>query len=61
MHDGLVDALLEAGIKPWVAPYHWDLPQTLQKKGGWQNEGTARAFGAYAKQMAEHFKGRVTH
>lgn len=61
MYDGLVDALLEAGIQPWVTLYHWDLPQALQNRGGWQNEETARAFGAYAKQVAEHFKGRVKH
>lgn len=61
MYDGLVDALLEAGVQPWVTLYHWDLPQALQNKGGWQNQDTARAFGTYAKQVAEHFKGRVKH
>ena len=60
-YDGLVDALLEAGVQPWVTLYHWDLPQTLQDRGGWQNEDTARAFGAYARRVADHFKGRVTH
>ncbi len=60
-YDGIVDALLEAGIQPWITLYHWDLPQALQNRGGWQNEDTARAFGAYAKRVAEHFKGRVTH
>lgn len=61
MYDGLVDALLDAGIQPWVTLYHWDMPQALQNKGGWQNEDTARAFGAYARQVAGHFKGRVKH
>lgn len=60
-YDGLVDALLEAGIQPWATLYHWDLPQALQNRGGWQNEDTARAFGRYAQQVAEHFKGRVRH
>ncbi|MDE7219288.1 MAG: beta-glucosidase [Oscillospiraceae bacterium] len=60
-YDGLVDALREAGIEPWVTLYHWDLPQALQNKGGWQNEDTARAYAAYAAKAAEHFKGRVTH
>lgn len=60
-YDGIVDALLKAGVEPWVTLYHWDLPQALQNKGGWQNEETARAFGVYAKKIAEHWKGRVTH
>ena len=59
-YDGLVDALLDAGIEPWVTLYHWDLPQALQDKGGWQNGDTARAYAAYAAKMGAHFKGRVT-
>ena len=54
------DALLDAGIEPWVTLYHWDLPQALQDKGGWQNGDTARAYAAYAAKMGAHFKGRVT-
>ena len=60
-YDQIVDALLEAGIEPWITLYHWDLPQTLQNQGGWQNAGTARAFAGYAARMGERFKGRVTH
>ena len=58
-YDTLVDALLEAGIEPYVTLYHWDLPQALEEKGGWRSEETARAFASYAAKMAEHFKGRV--
>ena len=58
-YDALVDALLEAGIEPYVTLYHWDLPQALEAKGGWRNIDTARAFAKYAAKMAEHFNGRV--
>lgn len=58
-YDALVDRLLAEGIQPYVTLYHWDLPQALEDKGGWQNIGTARAFGRYAAVVAEHFKGRV--
>lgn len=60
-YDALVDALLENGIEPYVTLYHWDLPQALENRGGWQNIATARAFGRYAAAVAEHFRGRVRH
>ena len=60
-YDRLVDALLEAGVQPWVTLYHWDLPQALQDQGGWQSEETVQRYTAYEKQVAEHFKGRVRH
>lgn len=60
-YDALVDGLLAAGIRPYATLYHWDLPQALEDKGGWQNIGTARAFGRYARIVADHFRGRVRH
>ena len=58
-YDGLVDALLEAGVQPWATLYHWDFPQVLQNRGGWQNKDTAQAFGVYALRAAERCKRQV--
>ena len=58
-YDRLIDALREANIEPWVTLYHWDLPQALQTRGGWQNPRTADAFARYARETAERFRGRV--
>ncbi|HKE52915.1 MAG TPA: family 1 glycosylhydrolase, partial [Actinomycetes bacterium] len=44
----LVDTLLEAGIKPVLTLYHWDLPQGLQDAGGWPSRDTALRFADYA-------------
>jgi len=58
-YNRLIDALLEAGIKPLATLYHWDLPQPLQDKGGWANRETVAAFKDYATACAEAFGDRV--
>jgi beta-glucosidase len=57
----LVDALLEAGIEPFPTLYHWDLPQALQDKGGWQSRDTAQAFADYAGYVAAKLGDQVKH
>ena len=47
-YDRLVDELLAAGIEPFAALFHWDLPQALQDEGGWLARATAEAFAEYA-------------
>lgn len=60
-YSRLVDELLAAGIEPFATLYHWDLPQALQDKGGWQSRETALAFAEYAGYMAEKLSDRVGH
>jgi len=60
-YERLVDVLLEAGIKPWVTLYHWDLPQTLEDLGGWPARATADAFVRYAEALGQRLGDRVQH
>jgi beta-glucosidase len=60
-YDSLVDALLEAGIEPFITLYHWDLPQALQDKGGWGERDTAEAFIEYTAAVAGRLGDRVRH
>ncbi len=60
-YSKLVDALLEAGITPYVTLYHWDLPQALQDRGGWFNREIADWFAAYAGIVGRHLGDRVRH
>ena len=58
-YNRLINALIAAGIEPMVTLYHWDLPQTLEDKGGWANRETALAFADYAAACAEAFGDRI--
>lgn len=58
-YEALVDELLAQGITPLVTLYHWDLPSALNDKGGWMNRDIIKAFGRYARIVAERFGSRV--
>ncbi|WP_326693570.1 GH1 family beta-glucosidase [Streptomyces sp. NBC_01766] len=58
-YDRLVDGLLEAGITPFPTLYHWDLPQSLQDRGGWPARETAEHFAEYAAVVAQRLGDRV--
>jgi beta-glucosidase/6-phospho-beta-glucosidase/beta-galactosidase len=61
-YDGLIDALLNAGIHPVVTLYAWDLPLVLQvERDGWLSEATASAFVEYASLCFARFGDRVKH
>ena len=56
----LTDALVEAGIRPFCTLYHWDLPQSLEERGGWPNRDLAGYYADYAGLMAKHLGDRIT-
>ena len=58
-YSDLVDELLAAGIEPFLTIYHWDLPQALQDKGGWQNSDSIAWFEEYCTVLYKKLKGRV--
>jgi beta-glucosidase len=60
-YRAVVDAMLAAGIEPYCTLYHWDLPQALQDKGGWENRDTALAFADYAGYVASQLGDRIHH
>lgn len=55
----LVDELHDAGIRPWLTLYHWDLPQALEDAGGWTNRDTAYRFAEYAATVHDAIGDRV--
>ena len=59
-YSRLVDALLEAGIRPFCTIYHWDLPQALEDMGGWPNRDLADYYADFSAILARHLGDRVT-
>jgi len=60
-YDRLIDECLEKGIQPWITLYHWDLPLTLEKKGGWTNRDTVQHYCDYAIFALKKYGDRVQH
>jgi beta-glucosidase len=58
-YNRLIDTCLEKKIQPWVTLYHWDLPQALEKKGGWTNRDILGWFEEYSFIASKHFGDRV--
>ena len=51
----VINELLENDIEPFATAYHWDLPQTLQDKGGWANRDIVNIFADYTGALVEEF------
>ncbi|MGX7393551.1 GH1 family beta-glucosidase [Carnobacterium mobile] len=60
-YNDLINECLKYNIIPFVTLYHWDLPQKLEKNGGWTAERTLKAFEQYADTCFKAFGDRVKH
>jgi len=58
-YDKLINELLANEIEPVVTLFHWDLPSSLQKVGGWESPEVVEAYLNYATLMFNHFGDRV--
>jgi beta-glucosidase len=55
----VMDAVHEAGIRPFCTLYHWDLPQWAEDKGGWPNRDLAGYFADYAGILARQLGDQI--
>lgn len=60
-YNRVIDYCIQQGIEPWITLYHWDLPHTLELKGGWTNREIIDWFSSYVTACAKHFGDRVKH
>ncbi|RWR01861.1 6-phospho-beta-glucosidase [[Pantoea] beijingensis] len=57
----LIDELVRHDIEPLVTLYHFDLPWTLEEKGGWTNPATIAAFERFSRTAFELYGDRVKY
>jgi len=57
----MIKSLRALKIEPIVTINHFTLPLWLVRKGGWIGEGSERAFGAFAKKVAEELGEDITY
>ncbi|ACT96069.1 GH1 family beta-glucosidase [Dyadobacter fermentans] len=60
-YNRLIDRSIALDIEPWITLYHWDLPQILEKSGGWKNRRVVEWFAEYTAVCAHAFGDRVRH
>jgi len=58
-YSNLVDELLANEIMPYATLFHWDLPQTLQDKGGLASRDTVDSFLEYVEVVTSRLGDRV--
>jgi len=58
-YNRVIDYCIKQGIEPWVTLYHWDLPHTLELKGGWTNREIVTWFTEFVTVCAQNFGDRV--
>ncbi|WP_058485561.1 GH1 family beta-glucosidase [Defluviitalea phaphyphila] len=60
-YEKLVDALIEAGIEPYITLFHWDYPYELYKRGQWLNPKSSNWFEEYVTVVLKRLGSKVRY
>lgn len=58
-YDELINALLEAGIKPMITLHHFSHPMWFERKGGFDKEANIEDFVRFSAKVFERYGDRV--
>ena len=60
-YSSLIDECISHGIEPLVTMFHFDLPDALEKKGGWSRRESVDEFVNFARILFENYGSRVKY
>ena len=60
-YNNVINECLKYNIEPLVTMFHFDLPQALEERGGWEKRESIDWFVNFAKVMFENFGDRVKY
>ncbi len=55
----VIDECLKLGLIPYITLYHWDMPASLEKEGGWTSHLLLQWFSRYVTFCVEEFGDKV--
>lgn len=58
-YSRLVDELLANDIEPFATLFHWDMPQSLEDRGGWRSADSPAWFADYTAEAVKALSDRV--
>ena len=58
-YDRLVDGMLARGLRPMATLYHWELPDTLARKGGWTSREIPERFAEFSSIIGRRLGDRL--
>jgi beta-glucosidase len=58
-YHNVIDECLDKNMEPWITLYHWDLPHTLEDRGGWTNREIVGWFTDYVDTCTRVFGDKV--
>lgn len=60
-YNCVINYCISKGVEPWITIYHWDLPQSLEREGGWTNREVIEWFKEFVLTCASNFGDRVKY
>ncbi|MBC1424121.1 glycoside hydrolase family 1 protein [Listeria seeligeri] len=60
-YNRVIDEMIANNVEPFMNLYHFDMPMSMQEKGGFESREVVDAYATFAKTCFELFGDRVKH